>query len=117
MTTAYQCRTCSVEGQENFYKNAKYQCKACWNKRTFQSARDKLDQLIEERGAQCEQCGYNRCRAALEWHHKDAAEKEFSISDRRGKNIDELRTETNKCLLLCANCHREAHSFTGLITQ
>lgn len=112
MTTAYQCRTCSAQGEENFYKNAKYQCKACWNTRTFQSARDKLDLLIDERGGQCERCGYSKCRAALEWHHRDPSEKEFSIGNRRGKNIEELRTETNKCLLLCANCHREEHAAT-----
>jgi len=108
--SAYQCRSCGLEGAENFYKNAKYQCKSCWNKRTYQSARDKLDQLLDERGGRCERCGYDSCRAALQWHHVDPNEKEFGIGNRRGLPIEQLRAETAKCQLLCANCHCEVHA-------
>lgn len=105
---AYEC-SCGVVGEDNFYKNAKYQCKSCWNKRTYQSARDKLDILLDERRAACERCGYNSSRNALQWHHKDPSEKEFGISSRRGLPLDKLREETAKCELLCANCHVEVH--------
>lgn len=110
MSTAYQCRTCDAQGEEFFYRNAKYQCKACWNKRTVKSSRDKLNRLIAERGGRCELCGYDKYVGALEWHHTDPTVKEFGIGDNRGKNIDQLRIETNKCRLLCANCHREEHA-------
>ena len=110
MSTAYQCRTCDTTGIDNFYKNAKYQCKLCWNKRTFKSARDKLDLLIQERGGKCECCGYDKYYGALQWHHLDPSQKEFQIGSNRGKNIDELRAEVSKCQLLCANCRSEAHA-------
>lgn len=104
----YRCK-CGVSGKENFYKYA-YECKKCWNKRTYQRSRDNLDLLIFERGNKCEECGYNRCIDALQWHHIDPNEKEFGISHRRGAPIDILREETKKCRLLCANCHSEAHA-------
>jgi DNA-directed RNA polymerase subunit RPC12/RpoP len=107
----YQCKDCDKTGKENFYKY-KYQCKTCWNKRTFAAAKKNLDILIDDRGGACEWCGYNRCRDALHWHHIDPAEKEFGISGRRGAPLDVLRAEVVKCLLLCANCHAEAHSQT-----
>lgn len=105
----YVCE-CGVTGEENFYKSAKYQCKSCWNQRTYQSGRAKLDQLIDERGGQCERCGYHTCRAALQWHHLDPSQKEFQIGHRRGLNIEQLRSEVSKCQLLCANCHCEVHA-------
>ena len=109
MLKEYTCKDCGKEGKENFYQY-KYQCKSCWNKRTYQSSRDKLDLLIHERGGKCERCGYNKCTDALQWHHIDPAIKEFGISKQRGASIEVLRKETDKCSLLCANCHVEVHA-------
>ena len=58
-------------------------------------------------------CGYNKCLAAMEFHHRDPSEKEFAFSRYRNtswdKNKDTVLTELDKCDLLCANCHREQH--------
>lgn len=108
--TEGRCRDCDETDPLNFYKASRYYCKACWNKRTFQSARDKLDQLIRERGGRCERCGYDRYYGALQWHHLDPTHKEFGISGNRGAPISKLREEVSKCQLLCANCHAEAHA-------
>jgi len=67
----------------------------------------KID-LVEYKGKNCEICGYNRCIEALEFHHKDPNEKDFSISS-NFKSMDKMKKEVDKCLLLCANCHREEH--------
>jgi len=109
MLKEYTCKDCGTEGKENFYKY-KYQCKACWNKRTYQASRDKLDQLIADRGGCCERCGYNKCNAALQWHHLDPTQKEFGISGKRGAPVEQLKKEIDKCTLLCANCHAEVHA-------
>ncbi len=58
----------------------------------------------------CEICGYNKCPEALDFHHKDIKEKEFSIG--HALNIcgkEKIIEEINKCRVLCANCHRELH--------
>lgn len=62
-------------------------------------------------GRQCVRCGYDKCLDALDFHHKDDATKEFTISDRNIKLDWELiKIELDKCEVLCANCHREEHS-------
>jgi|688.fasta_scaffold182242_1 hypothetical protein len=110
----YVCKDCGIEGASHFYaKGYRYQCKKCWNKRTYKVARDKLDQLIIERGGKCERCKYDKSFAALQWHHIDPSIKEFGISGKRGAPIEQLRKEINKCTLLCANCHAEVHA--GLV--
>ena len=69
--------------------------------------------ISEEKVARgCDICGYNKCAAALDWHHPNN-DKEYNPSDLAGKGNWEgyylYKKETEKCKLLCANCHREAH--------
>lgn len=56
-------------------------------------------------------CGYSRCQAALEFHHLDPSEKDFGLStNKTTKSLVKLIDELRKCILVCANCHREIHS-------
>ena len=73
-----------------------------WRKRT-----KKL--LVEYKGGKCESCGYNKCLEALEFHHIDESTKEFSVSGST-KSLERQKKEADKCLMLCANCHRELHA-------
>ena len=83
-------------------------------KRDTLSYRRKVkNQIIEYKGGKCEICGYNKCIEALEFHHLNPQEKDFNISGGT-KSFKSLKPEIDKCILVCANCHREIHS--GLIT-
>lgn len=68
--------------------------------------------LIEYKGGKCQICGYNRCQEALEFHHLDPSQKDFTISGGT-RSFESLKPEVDKCILVCANCHREIHA--GLI--
>ncbi|AEQ34205.1 HNH endonuclease [Bacillus phage Bastille] len=70
---------------------------------------------IEYKGGQCAVCGYDRCRWALEFHHVNPEDKEFGISDGNTRSWDKVKAELDKCVLLCANCHREVEAgFTNI---
>lgn len=65
----------------------------------------------------CDRCGYNKCAQALEWHHpnKDKdADPSTILMNRSVKSFDRYLQEIAKCILLCANCHREEH-FGGMV--
>lgn len=68
-------------------------------------------QFIEMKGGKCEKCGYYRNISALDFHHIDASQKSFPLDVRHFSNCDisKLLEEAKKCMLLCANCHRELH--------
>ena len=69
---------------------------------------------VEYKGNQCEICGYNKCIAALDFHHKNPEEKDFNLSDRNIKlDWEKIKQELDKCILVCANCHREIHYKEG----
>jgi len=66
---------------------------------------------IEYKGGKCERCGYDRCSDALEFHHCDKQEKDFSISSKGyTRSWARVKQELDKCILVCANCHREIHA-------
>lgn len=73
--------------------------------------RRKIKQLaIEYKGGSCVKCRYNKYYGALEFHHLDPNEKDFSISKSgHCTSWEKVKIELDKCILVCANCHREIH--------
>lgn len=62
-------------------------------------------------GGECVFCGYHKDITALEFHHVDENEKEFGLSsDGLTRSWKRVKRELEKCVLVCANCHRELHS-------
>lgn len=107
ITTGYHMKFCSIECRKK-YRN-KYM-----KNRKFEYDKVKIWRInnkklsIEYKGGKCIVCDYNRCSSALEFHHIDSNEKDFSISH-RNISFNNLKKELNKCVLICSNCHREVH--------
>ena len=69
------------------------------------------EKAIDYKGGHCQICGYSRCSEALEFHHLESTGKDFGISDRGyTRSWKRIIEELDKCILLCANCHREVHA-------
>ncbi len=58
-------------------------------------------------GGKCIRCGYSKCLRALEFHHLDPKNKIKDLNGFRSFSFSRLLEESKKCILLCANCHRE----------
>ena len=92
------------------------------DKRTYADRREYLIASVQKhrlrlrqkaaayKGGACENCGYNKCFAALEFHHRNPSEKSFTISKRYSYSWQRIKKELDKCIMLCANCHREFHA-------
>jgi len=66
---------------------------------------------IEYKGNKCQICGYDRCAEAMEFHHLDSSEKDFGVSHKGyTRGWLKVKEEIDKCVMLCANCHREVHA-------
>lgn len=58
----------------------------------------------------CAKCRYNKCGAALDFHHIDPKLKERRITAPLWfSNTNLYINELKKCNLLCKNCHYEVH--------
>jgi len=51
----------------------------------------------------CCVCGYKKSAVALQFHHKDGADKKNCVANLKG--MKKIREEIKKCVVLCANCH------------
>lgn len=74
-----------------------------WKKQIEQRAKYKLRYG-------CCRCGYKKCAAALQFHHKDPKQK-------IGRIFNIKSPERKKCILLCANCHFEEHELQKMIEK
>ena len=50
--------------------------------------------------------------AVYDFHHVHSDEKEMGIARllKMTKNCERIQEELDKCMLLCANCHRTRHA-------
>lgn len=91
-------------------------CKVCFNNEANERLLKAKTMFVKYKGSCCSVCGYKKCIQALEFHHLNPEEKDFEISgyNLNTKNVTTLdpiiQKELDKCMLLCANCHREVHN-------
>ncbi|HEY4429244.1 MAG TPA: helix-turn-helix domain-containing protein [Solirubrobacteraceae bacterium] len=101
---------CSQHGLTPFSRRSSggYRCNRCRAEAVSRRRRKVKRVLVEEAGGACKLCGYDRCIAALEFHHLVPAEKRFAVSHRGvTRSLAAARQEAARCLLVCANCHAE----------
>lgn len=67
------------------------------------------EKAVEYMGGKCVRCNYNKCIEALEFHHKNPKEKDFSLSQNMNKAWYKIKKELDKCIMVCSNCHKEIH--------
>lgn len=106
---------CKVCGKTFAYSRGKGHtyniCGSCIQK----SHREKRNKMaMDYKGGKCVICGYHKCTWALEFHHLNPKDKSFPIStEGHKKSWKVFKKELDKCILVCANCHREIEA--GLI--
>lgn len=72
---------------------------------------------IAYKGGCCVSCGYDKCSAALQFHHLDSKLKDFTIGGNHTRTWGKIQAELDKCILICANCHAEIHAKRALLVQ
>lgn len=73
---------------------------------TYEGKYKRLNQIKENVG--CALCGYSNCSAALEFHHTDPDTKAETVGKLVGGCAwEKVLKELRKCVIVCANCHRE----------
>ena len=92
------------------------ECKEChcnYMKNKYQEKKNTIQELKSQR--KCAKCGESR-GYVLDYHHIDPSQKEKGVARLVSStySIDNVYKEIEKCIVLCANCHREFHHFKNL---
>lgn len=87
------------------------------NKKQFRKISKKWEinlkkKLVNILGGKCSICGYNKCIAALDFHHINPEEKKCEREWRNKTKYFMKLIKEGKIKLLCSNCHREEHNKT-----
>lgn len=74
----------------------------------YKNKKDKVSDLKASLG--CAKCG-DRRSYVLDFHHKDPSIKEDTVARMLSNAyaLERVMEEIEKCVCLCANCHREFH--------
>jgi hypothetical protein len=104
--------TCPRHGEVRFVRrDAGFRCERCRVEAVTQRRREIKRLLVAEAGGRCQTCGYDRCIAALQFHHRVPSEKAFAVAGKGlSRSLAASRAEAAKCTLLCANCHAEVEA-------
>ncbi|MFT4250042.1 MAG: hypothetical protein ACMXYD_01640 [Candidatus Woesearchaeota archaeon] len=95
----------------NWYRNNPEKAKEYYRKKA-KKRRKKITQWYHEYKdtLSCEHCGEEE-NVCLEFHHPDPEQKDLAPSQMKqlAYSIARIQEEMNKCVVLCANCHRKEH--------
>lgn len=103
-----QCRDCQKESDKKFYLENESRRVTVRGIADSQKQRNIL--IVDElKKCGCCKCGEVRSYV-LDFHHVDPTTKDDSVSHLlKTASVEHLLEELSKCIVLCANCHREWH--------
>lgn len=116
-----QCTQCQIEKPlDEFYKQVQKgkngqswncrdsMCISCRSLYASERRRNVKEQAVKYLGGICKDCKKRFPPYVYDFHHLDPNKKDFSIG-KQAKKFDSIKAELEKCILLCANCHRIRH--------
>ena len=103
-----QCKECRRKADNKRYAedpNRRETVKAV-HKNQVKYIREYIQDI--KKHSKCAICGEDRWYV-LDFHH--TGDKDFNISQKvqEGCSLETIKKEIEKCIILCANCHREVH--------
>ena len=114
MKEKYIIKKCKHHGETEFILEPSrnyHRCKKCRSNHVSKRRKKVKEKLVKDFGGKCIICNYTKYAGALEFHHLDPTKKEYGLgSHGLTKGYKILLEEAKKCILLCANCHREVEA-------
>lgn len=113
MKTCGRCKQTLEE--DHFYWKGKDKidrfsyCKSCYNKYCAERWVRIKKEAVEWMGGACQDCKGRFHYSVYEFHHLDPQEKEMTWTKMRLTSKAKRVAELEKCVMLCANCHRLRH--------
>ena len=103
------CTICKEQKLRSEFSDTESRCKPCLNNIIRIKRIVFKEKCLAYLTPYCSVCGYKKCIAALQFHHLDKTSKKFEICHSVCKDFDKVKNELDKCIVLCFNCHMEAH--------
>jgi hypothetical protein len=99
------CRECKTKRENEWYLQNKEKRK----KQVYDRITANKQKAVDYLGGKCTDCNGVFHPSVYDFHHLDPNTKEKELSKARYSSWENYKTELDKCVLLCANCHRLRH--------
>lgn len=114
-----QIKVYSKSNCKNCYKEINYKHDAielCYNCKAKSRRLARRISAADYKENKCEICGLERITIddleIFDFHHIDKSNKSFELSDNiESRSWEIIKQELDKCMMLCANCHRKQHLY------
>ena len=100
-----ELKECPIHGltEFTFYKtsshNGQFKCNKCEVELSTLKNQKRKIKAVEYKGGKCELCKYDKNISALEFHHLNPDEKDFTISGFKC-GWEDLKKELDKCIII-----------------
>ena len=102
---------CKNHGKTLFVlRGNRFRCRKCAVEAVTRRRQKVKQMAVTYKGGKCCRCGYDKSVWAMDFHHLDPNQKDFSLSDKgHCRSWESVKLELDKCILVCRNCHAEIH--------
>ena len=114
------CSTCNEEKLLSEFYSTKNKiqtlCKKCFNIYCVDRWIKKKIDAIVYKGSCCVDCSISypeQPYVIFDFHHLEPTKKDVDWSKLRLRSDESIKNELDKCILLCANCHRKRHHLSN----
>ena len=107
-TSLTHCKKCNTILDKNILKGNL--CMKCHSKSGVARRHMKRKAAIERAGGICLDCKKSYPPAVYDFHHMGNKKDCVGTMIRDNLKLETILEEVDKCILLCANCHRVRHS-------
>ena len=103
------CLTCTIKGNQKWVENNREES----NKNAQDRRHARKLRAVEYKGGICASCNVVFHFSSFDFHHIEPNTKHKDPGLMMTYSDERLFKELDKCILLCANCHRKHHFETG----
>ena len=113
--TRKKCNSCGDElfAAQNITKarldHHWYKCTKCTTAYKKKRRKDMKFRAVEYKGGHCYDCGVAYPDFVFDFHHVNPEDRAYRGDVIRDIKWEAMKEELDKCVLLCANCHRIRH--------
>lgn len=94
---------------DHFTRGGDAYCTKCQSKYRREKVVENKLKALGYMGGVCADCHKEYPYAVYDFHHKDPSQKDREIASMRRWSWENIKKELDKCVMLCANCHRMRH--------
>lgn len=106
------CKDCHSKIQRDRYQNNP-SLKEKIKKELRNKSKELKTRCVIYLGSKCNDCPNtlieNKNHVIFDFHHLDPSQKDFALSTKAHSKFEDIKSELDKCILLCGNCHAKRH--------